>query len=177
MAQWYPTREILRFGRVWSQKRRQSSTQQVPCVQCGCGCVGVGVCVSVQCGRGAQVMVQNLSLVDNTGKITKGLLFYRHKTNNLDTFCSEINFPDNKIQRIKPWTFKTLVALKIFVRKKARKIGYHYVLLHWIRDLPSALPFSPGFRQVQHQYNLHQVNNTIGQYYFWKLLQKHFRNS
>ena len=35
MEQWYPTREILRFGRVWSQKRRQSSTPQVPCVQCG----------------------------------------------------------------------------------------------------------------------------------------------
>ena len=36
MAQWYPTREILRFGRVWSQKRRQWSTPQVPYVQCGC---------------------------------------------------------------------------------------------------------------------------------------------
>ena len=41
MAQWYPTREILRFGRVWSQKRRQSSTPQVPYVQY---CVFVCVC-------------------------------------------------------------------------------------------------------------------------------------
>ena len=30
------------------------------------------------------------------------------------------------------------------------------------------------------QYNLHQVtmmNNTTSRYYFWKLLQKHFRKS
>ena len=45
IEQWYPTRkfngtrEILRFGRVWSQKRRQSSTPQVPCVQCVCACM------------------------------------------------------------------------------------------------------------------------------------------
>ena len=71
----------------------------------------------VQCGR---VMEKNISLVDSTGKITKGLLSAQNK-NNLDTLCSEINFPDNKIQRIKPWTLKTLVALKIFVHKKQEK--------------------------------------------------------
>ena len=52
MAQWYPTREILRFGRVWSQKRRQSSTPQVPCVQCMC-VYNVCVCVdayAIGCG-------------------------------------------------------------------------------------------------------------------------------
>ena len=67
------------------------------------------------------VMVQNLRLVDNTGKITKKKKKSAQNKNNLETFCSEINFPDNKIQRIKPWTFKTLVALKIFVRKKQEK--------------------------------------------------------
>ena len=67
------------------------------------------------------VMVQNLSLVDNTGKITKGLFLSAKSKNNFATYCSEINFPDNKIQRFKPWTFKTSIALKIVVRKKLEK--------------------------------------------------------
>ena len=59
-------------------------------------CVYYIVCtcayVSVQCERGARVMVQNLSLVDNTGKITKGL-FYRYKTKTISThFAVSLTF-------------------------------------------------------------------------------------
>ena len=155
-----------------------------------CVCVCVCVCVSAVVWTWGRVMIQNLRLVDNTGKITKGLYFIGTKQE--QSFAVRLTFLITKLNDSNPWHSKLWLLLKyLFVKSKKNRLplcalmldsrpsfGFRHFRLDFIHFGLKLIQFYMYmYVQIRHQYNFHQVtmmNNTISQDYFWKLLQKHF---